>query len=90
MGANIDLVVGEFTKRPEELSPDKLTKAQSLADILTNLRKFLYLFFSFATVFSLLGVAQFSGVDVYIQIIFIMLSIPYLAFKVRDYIRGTI
>jgi len=85
-----DTLKGEFTKTPEQLDAKKLEQAKRLAAKLTDLRKFLYLFFSFGTVVSLIGVAAFAGVDGIIQLILASLSILYLLFKVRDYIRGTI
>jgi len=89
MGMNIDAIKGEFTKIPEELSEGKLKAATSLGTRLTQLRKFLYLFFSVGIAFMFLMYAD-SFVSEPFQIILGILYMFYVLFKVRDYIRGTI
>jgi hypothetical protein len=85
-----DTIKGEFTKTPEQLDSKKLEQAKGLAEIFTQLRKFLYLFFSIMAGISFFGIAILLGVNFIIQIIIIILLIPYSLFKIRDYIRGTI
>jgi len=89
MGMNIHVLKGEFTRKPEELPEGKLKTAQSLSVRLTQLRKFLYLFFSIGTagVFTLVATQYVAEI---FQVIFIILLVFYSLFKIRDYIRGTI
>ena len=89
MGMNIEILKGEFTRKPEELPEGKLKTAQSLGDTLTQMRKFLYFFFSIAFVITFVIVAGIY-VDLIIQILFGVLGFFYGLFKLRDYIRGTI
>ena len=89
MGMNIDILKGEFTRKPEELPEGKLKTAQSLSGRLTQLRKFLYFFFSVGIAFMFLMYAN-SFVAEPFQIILWVLTIFYMLFKIRDYIRGTI
>lgn len=89
MGDNIDLLKGEFTRKPEELQPKQLEKAQGLASILTIFRKFLYLFFSIGTAFVFLYVISLQAIEPIPTFIAVLL-VPYMLFKFRDYIRGTI
>lgn len=84
-----DALKNEFMKTPEQLPPDKLKQAQGLADVLTELRKFLYLFFSLAFAITFYIVAS-EYVSIIIQIIIMILCLMYGMFKVRDYIRGKI
>jgi len=85
-----DTLKGEFTKTPEQLDAKKLEQAKGLAAKLTDLRKFLYLFFSIAAGISFFGIATLMDANFIIQVIIIILLIPYSLFKFRDYIRGTI
>jgi len=89
MGDNIDLLKGEFTRKPEELQPKQLEKAQGLASILTIFRKFLYLFFSLGCGLVFLYVASQLVIEPIPTFIAVLL-VPYMLFKFRDYIRGTI
>ena len=89
MGENINILKGEFTRKPEELPPNKLKTAQSLSTKLTAMRKFLYFFFSIASAITFFIVASMYVSEV-IQIIILILSVIYGLFKLRDYIRGTI
>ena len=89
MGMNIDILKGEFTRKPEELPEGKLKAAQSLSGGLTQLRKFLYFFFSVGVAFMFVMYANSFVVEPF-QIIFWVLLIFFGLFKLRDYIRGTI
>ena len=80
---------GEFTKKPEELSSTQLVKATKLAKALTHLRKFLYFFFSIGTAIAFATIA-IEYADAWVSYIIIVLMIPYIFFKIRDFIRGTI
>ena len=76
--------------KPEDLPEKDLKKAKGIADVFTNIRKFLYLFFSIGSAIALFGVAAIVGTNSIIQLILLILTVPYILFKVRDFVRGTI
>jgi len=89
MGVSIDIIKGELTKKPEELTSEKLAQAKGLAQMLTEFRKFLYLFFSIGTGIALVAVSS-QYADGWVTTIILVFLILYSLFKFRDYIRGTI
>ena len=86
---NIGMLKGEFTRKPEELPPGKLKTAQGVGEKLTQLRKFLYFFFSVGIGFMFVMYANSFVAEIF-QIIFWVLLVFYILFKIRDYVRGTI
>jgi hypothetical protein len=84
-----DSIKGEFTKQPEQLPPEKLRQAQGLAKVLTDVRKFLYLFFSFM-IPGIAIIINWQHGNIYLGYILIVLGILFGLFKIRDYLRGTI
>jgi len=89
MGASFDLIKGELTKKSEELTSEKLAQAKGLAQILTELRKFLYLFFSIGAGIALLAIST-QYAENWVSLILVVFLVIYSLFKIRDYIRGTI
>lgn len=82
-------IKGEFTKKPEELPPEKLKQAKGLAGFLTELRKFFYLFFSFM-VAGMAVIISWQNGNIYLVYVLVILGILFGLFKIRDYLRGTI
>jgi hypothetical protein len=84
-----DAIKMQVTATPGSLSPEKLEEAKGLAKILTEMRKFVYFFFSLMIVMSAVWMAS-NLADFWITMIIGIFGIMYLCFKLRDYVRGTI
>lgn len=86
----VESLASELTKNPEELKPDQLEKAKGLANVFTEVRKALYLFFYIAAVGTILSVLSSNMAPDIIKLIVTILLVIFLLFKIRDLIRGKI
>ena len=89
-----DTLKEELTKTPEQLSPEKLNKAKSLATNLTMIRKIIYYGVELITslvIFNYIQELTYGAplgfiINIAVSIMFLI----YIIFKTRDFLRGTI
>jgi hypothetical protein len=90
MGANIDMLKGEFTKTPEQLTEKQLGTAKTLANIFSFIRRAIYFFFDVSSAVVVYMLMEVFSPDPLILNIVLVFLIVYSIFKIRDLLRGTI
>ena len=82
-------MIDEFTKKPEDLTPEKLQQAKGLASIITGIRKGAYFIFYLLSSIVILGFIH-GTIPLLAEYCAMIILLIFMLFKFRDLIRGTI